>query len=79
MSDPRLIAVPWQDDPEPPDRETFPDDFEEAPDAHLERQFEERYDSEDDGLFYRDGVIESLFGLPEDYEPSPYDGTYSEE
>ncbi len=78
MSDPRLIDPAWQQT-ERPDAEVFPDDFEEAPDAHLERQFEERYDSEDDGLFYQEGVIESLFIGPEDYEPSPYDGTYSEE
>ncbi len=50
-----------------------------APDEHLEREIEDRYDTEDDGLFYQEGVIESLCDGPEDYEPSPYDGTYSEE
>ena len=35
-----------------------------AEDAHLEASYEERFEFEDS---------------PEEYEPSPYDGTYSEE
>ncbi len=61
MSDPRLIEVPWQQQ-EPPDGEWFPDDFDEASDADLEQEFEDR-----------------INGGFEDYEPSPYDGTWSEE
>ncbi len=111
MSEPRLPAIPWQDDPEAPDREWFPDDEESeeeeeqnlypygtqsyhtwnsrrrrgsegfglAPDADLEAVHEGRYDTEDDGLFYTEGVIDSLFPLPEEEEPSPYAGNYSEE
>ncbi len=61
MSDPRMIEVPWQQQ-EPPDGEWFPDDFDEATDAHLEQAYEDR-----------------INGGFEDYEPSVYDGTYSEE
>ena len=68
----------WQNDPETPDSETFPDDFEEAPDAHLEATYEDRHGVDDD-LFYTEGEIESLADVHEDYEPSPYDGTWSEE
>ncbi len=61
MSDPRLIDPAWQQT-EQPDAEWFPDDFEEAPDEHFERELEDR-----------------INGGFEDYEPSPYDGTWSEE
>lgn len=78
MTDPRPIEVPWQQ-AETPDAEVFPDDFEEEPDEHLERELEDRYDTEGHGLFYTEGIIESMFNGPEPYEPSVYDGTYSEE
>ncbi len=76
MSDPRLIDPAWQQT-ETPDAEVFPDDFELEADGDLEAQFEDRING--GGDFYEEGVIESLCDGPEDYEPSPYDGTWSEE
>ncbi len=76
MSDPRLIEVPWQQT-EAPDAEVFPDDFALEDDGDLEQAYEDRVNGGFD--FYEEGIIESLFDGPEDYEPSPYDGTWSEE
>lgn len=55
------FAHPFTDNPDVPD---------EAPDAHLDRMFEERFE-----------IHGSDIDAPwrEDYEPSPYDGTYSED
>ncbi len=77
MSDPRLIEVPWQQT-ERPDAEVFPDDFALEDDGELEAQYEDRYGIGED-LFYQSGVVESLFGGPEEEEPDIYAGTYAEE
>ncbi len=101
----------WQNDPEPPDGEWFPEDEEPeeetddqnpypygtqayhtwnsrrrrgsegfglAPDADLEAQYEDRHGIGDD-LFYKEGIIESLYDGPEEEEPDIYADTYSEE
>ncbi len=94
MSEPRLPAIPWQDDPEPPDCEWFPDDGEEEPEeeqnpypydtqAYHTWNSRRRRGSEGFGLepapdSHLESAYEGRYDTEEE-EPDSYAGTYSEE